>query len=265
MATDPSYQALTGASDLVRLLHHRGSVSVLRPITCLLLGCLLAAGCATASEEAELTAPDAGVAPDATKADVDNTCNSALENPAGTARGNVGSVTNKGPALSCDDVVSERIVGVALRMSNQNTVYGGRSAHGMGISCARVTILPDGSTQLGVVRTKEISGTGGSMWSPSTWTSYTECEPGWVVTGFKAHRGSSNNRFLNASIVCTRLGYDGKPTGTAQVKAVTGSLFETTNPDELRCAAGQVIAQFGTQTGAGFDGADLFCSVPSCR
>jgi hypothetical protein len=246
-------------------LLYPSTVLSLRPISAVFLGCLVAVGCASAAEEAEMLGPDAGALPDASKSDVDNTCNSALENPAGTSRGNVGSVTQKGAPLACDDVNNERIVGVALRMSNQNTVYGGRSAHGMGVSCARVTILPNGSAQVGVVRTKEVSGTGTSMWGPSTWTTYTDCDPGWVVTGFKAHRGSSNNRFLNASIVCQKLGYDGKPTGTAQVKTVVGSLTETTNPDELRCATGQVIAQFGTQTGAGFDGADLFCSNPVCR
>ncbi len=244
-------------------------VPFLRQLSMLVLaglaGLAVPAGCAMAEGEAELMAPDAGTPADATKVDVDNTCNSAVSDPAGTYRGRVGSTTQKGAALSCDDVVNERIVGVALRMSNQNTSYGGRSAHGMGITCARLTIHPDGRAELGTARTNEVSGTGLSSWSPSTWTSYTDCDPGWVVTGLKAHTGSASNRFVNASIVCTKLGYDGLPTGTSVVKSVTGSLTEAVTPDEVRCNAGQVVAQFGTQTGAGFDAADLYCTTPICR
>jgi len=46
---------------------------------------------------------------------------------------------------------------------------------------------------------------------------------------------------------------------------VAGSLTDANGLDDVKCAAGEVLAQIGTWTGAGIDALDLSCSKPSCR
>ncbi|MBA3395279.1 MAG: hypothetical protein H0T89_21705 [Deltaproteobacteria bacterium] len=223
------------------------------------------ASCAAAEEGVE-QGPDAGTRQDAAPPDGgDGSCKSAISNIAGVFRGHVGGTGGgKGPPLACEDISDERIVGVAVRMSNQTTLNGGRSAHGLEIACANVTIGADGTPVVGPIRMREVNGSGANSWSPSTSTAVTECKPGWVVSGVRAHTGTNQNRFIDVSIVCSQLGSDGAP-GTSEVRRVVGSLIDPVNPKESRCAAGQVVAQLGTWIGSGLDAVDLYCAAPSCR
>jgi hypothetical protein len=229
---------------------------------------VVVAATACASSERELEAPDAGVAGIDAAHTMDSSsglCELVVDKPGSSVdRGRVGSTGgSKGPMLECDDPFREQIIGISLQMSNQATVFGGRSAQGMAIACARVTIDPSGGVEVGDVKTKSASGTGTNGWSPSTWTPMTECKPGWVVSGLLAHLGSTNNRFLDVTMTCSRLSPSGKAIASESLK-ITGSLTDTANPDQVKCAPGEVVQQLGTFTGAGLDAVAVYCSAPAC-
>jgi len=227
---------------------------------------LLVVGCAAADGVDEATPPDAGVvgADAAAKADSPAGCGVQLAEPTGITRGHAGGTGGgKGPIIACDDTVNERMIGVAMRMSNGVTSFNGRSAHGIGVACARVTIGATGA-EVGAVKMIEVSGNGVGNWAPSTWTPVTSCKPGWVMSGIRVHTGVDLNRLLDVSIVCSKLGADAAP-GTTEMLKVTGSLTDANGLDDVKCAAGEVLAQIGSWTGAGIDALDLSCSKPSCR
>src|SRR5439155_26131906 len=165
----------------------------------------------------------------------------------------------------CTDVLGERIVGVAIQMSNQNTLFGGRSAQGLRIACATVTIAPNGTASVGPVTTQEVSGSGLGGWSPSTWTAMTPCLPGYVVTGLIAHTGTTANLFVDVSIMCSQLGANGAPATTSQTIKIVGSQTNVNGPTQAQCDGGEVLSQLGPWTGYGLDGADLSCSLSACR
>jgi hypothetical protein len=160
-------------------------------------------------------------------------------------------------------VFGERIVGVAVEMSDQATVFGGPSAQGIRIACARVAIGTDGTAVVGAVDTHDASGYGGSGWTPSAWTPVTTCQPGWVVSGVLAHQGANANRFLDVTITCSEL-LRGGGTGRTETKKVTGSLTDTANPTQVHCAANEVLTQLGPWTGAGLDAVNLYCAPAAC-
>jgi hypothetical protein len=224
-------------------------------------------GCA-GGDDVEL-APDAAVVSvdaAATTPEVPRDCEVQLKDPTGINRGRAGGTGGgKGPVLACADVTNERIVGVAIRMSNQATIFGGRSAHGMQLACARVTVSGAGNAELGPVTTVDVSGLGTYDWSPSTWTAVTQCKAGWVVSGLRVHTGTNGNLFRDVSILCSQLAADGTIGTEAETIKVVGSLTDANGPDEVRCGSGEVVAQFGTWTGAGIDAVDLSCSRPACR
>lgn len=228
---------------------------------------LVVVGCAGAERVEELTLPDAGaVQPDgAAKADSPSGCDVLLMDPTGVTRGRAGGTGGgKGPILACDDTANERIVGVAVRMSNQATTFGGRSTHGVGIACARVNIDPAGNPVVGPAKMLEVSGSGVGSWTPSTWGAVTQCKPGWIVSGLRVHTGVDANRLLDISIICSKLGADAAA-GASETIKVAGTLTDANGLDEAKCAAGEVVAQLGTWTGAGIDALDLSCSKPTCR
>ncbi len=228
---------------------------------------LLVVGCAGAERVEDIASPDAGAAqPDAAAtAEAPRGCDVLLMDPTGVTRGRAGGTGGgKGPILACDDTANERVIGVAVRMSNQATAFGGRSAHGFGIACARVNVDPAGNAEVGQSRMMEVSGSGIADWTPSTWTAVTQCKPGWIVSGLRVHTGVDVNRLLDVSIVCSKLGSNGA-TGASETIKVAGSLTDANGLDEVKCAAGEVVAQIGTWTGAGIDALDLSCSRPTCR
>ncbi len=193
-------------------------------------------------------------------------CDVGLKDPTGVNRGRAGgSGGGKGPVLACSDVQNERIIGVALRMSNQATVFGGRSTHAFQIACARMMVAPDGTAQLGNVTISEVAGEGTYDWTPSTLTAVTQCKPGWVVSGLRVHTGTDGNLFRDVSIICSQLAVDGTIGTASETIKVVGSLTDANGLDEVRCGAGEVLAQLGMWTGAGIDAVDLSCSRPTCR
>ncbi len=230
---------------------------------------LLVVGCIGGVEDLEIASqPDAGVpAGDAAVGtpEASRGCEAVLKDPTGISRGRAGGAGGgTGPVITCGDTVNERMIGVAVRMSDQATVFGARSAHGLGIACARMTVGQTGTAELGPVSMVEVSGLGTYDWAPSTWTPVTQCKPGWMLSGLLVHTGTSGNLFVDVSIICSRIGADGAP-GASETIKVAGSLTETNGPDEVKCAAGEVLAQLGTWTGAGVDAVELSCSRPTCR
>jgi hypothetical protein len=230
---------------------------------------LLVVGCTGGVEDLEIASqPDAGV-PEADAADrpseASRGCEALLKDPTGIVAGRAGGAGGgKGPVITCGDPVNERMIGVAVRMSNQATVFGAPSAHAVGIACARVTIGQTGTPDVGPVSMVEVSGLGTYDWAPSTWTPVTQCKPGSMLSGLVVHTGTGGNLFVDVSIVCSPLGADGTA-GTSETIKVMGSLTDANGPDEVKCAAGEVLAQVGAWTGAGIDALDLSCSRPTCR
>jgi len=181
----------------------------------------------------------------------------------GTDRGQVGANggTLNATALACSSP-AERIVGLALRMSNQTTDNGGRSAHAMQIACATVTVTSSEVT-VGAVVMREASGAGGFNWTPSTLTPTTMCQPGWVVSGVHAHEGSTKNLFVDVSIQCTEVTTTGA-VGASESITVTGSLTNNQNASAVDCDQGEVVTRMPNRTGAGLDAVRLSCSTPIC-
>jgi hypothetical protein len=179
-------------------------------------------------------------------------------------RGHVGGPGgSKGPILACDNPLDERIIGIALEMSNQNTANGGRSATGIRIECARISIDPSGSAVVGAISEHDVAGNGKYNWSPATWTPVTMCKPGWVVSGMLAHEGVGGNRFLDVTITCSELKFGGG-TGATETMYVTGSLTDSAMPSQAQCASGEVLDQLGSWTGAGLDAVNLLCAAATC-
>lgn len=229
---------------------------------------VLTTTCACAAGHIDEAGPDAGAPPPADAAvGVDGSADAGCRvyvPGASTDRGKAGGTGGSKNPLQCDDVFNERIVGIALQMSNGATVFGGRSAQGIMIECAPVTVDPAGTAQVGTANTKQISGTGQFGWSPSTWTQITHCPPGSVLTGVLAHRGSSDNRFLDVTMTCTQLDAGGK-LGASKALKIVGSLVDATSPSQASCGAGEVVSSLGAWTGAGLDAVSLFCGAPACR
>jgi hypothetical protein len=166
------------------------------------------------------------------------------------------------PALECPHPL-ERIVGIALLMSDQDTLYDGRSAQGIRIACAPVTVDGDAAGSVGAITEHEIQGTGGFDWFPSTWTPRVACQPGWVLSGLRAHRGGNDNRFLDVSITCKQLGPDASSIATESIH-VSGSFTDPVNPNEVQCAADEVVARLPNRTGSGLDSVNLECAPARC-
>lgn len=230
---------------------------------------LLVVGCTGGVEDLEIASqPDAG-APEGDAAvrtpEAPRGCEALLKDPTGILRGRAGGGGGgKGPVITCGDAVNERMIGVAVRMSDQATTFGAPSAHGLGIACARVTVGQTGTAEVGPMSMVEVSGLGTYGWAPSTWTPVTQCKPGWMLSGLLVHTGTSGNLFVDVSIVCSQIGADGTA-GASETIKVMGSLTEPIGPDEVTCSAGEVLAQLGAWTGAGVDAVDLSCSRPTCR
>ena len=178
-------------------------------VACALAGCSFEHGryLADAGDDAVIDAPPSDAEIDAVPETV---CRVGVTSATGTARGRVGGSGGGAnfPPLACANA-TDRIVGVALRMSDQDTLYGGRSAHGIQIACAPVTVGSAGTAVTGTVTTYEVSGSGTMGWSPSTWTPVTQCKPGWIVSGLGAHTSEDGDLFVDATITCSQVSATG--------------------------------------------------------
>ena len=188
-------------------------------------------------------------------------CDVVVELPE-TNAGQVGaSGGSPGPTLECP--AGSEIVGVAVRMSDQNTSNGGPSAVGFTLACAPVAFVPTGVT-VGPETLPEVMGTGQFGWTPATQSTITRCQPGWLVSGLSASRGASGNRFIEVNLTCTELLPTGMTTGVPRDTYVMGSLQEAGTVDTVACPAGQVVRRLGTRIGAGLDAVSLLCGAPAC-
>lgn len=196
--------------------------------------------------------------------DAEALCHVGVASTQGTDRGRVGGDggSTNFPPLACGSA-SDRLVGIALRMSDQNTLYGQRSAHGLRIACAAVTVSASGTGTTGTITTYDIVGTGGFSWAPSTWTQVTQCKPGWIVSGMTAHTTDDDDLFLDVSITCAQIG----PTGTVlatETLYVAGSLNENNGITSASCNANEIVVRMPNRSGAGIDSVNLFCTTPTC-
>jgi hypothetical protein len=165
-----------------------------------------------------------------------------------------------GPALACPP--QQEMVGVALLVSDG--IAGGpqeRSAQGISIACARVTLGSPNAT--GPATTFMVMGNGGANFSPAHSTGFTSCPPGDVITGFAVHSGQFDSAFIDATLTCTELDAALQVVADSLVY-VEGSLTEPMHPNGAACAAGAIAASFVPRTGAGLDSLEMACAVPVC-
>jgi hypothetical protein len=193
-------------------------------------------------------------------------CNVATDPQTDQSVGRVGANGGAPVAdLRCDDD-DEIIVGVAIEMSNQNTANDGRSARGLRIACAPITLVDSGAPIVGSDDLNDVRGNGTSGWSPSTRSAVTRCPTGWVVAGLEVYTGSGidENRFIDLTIVCAELGPGAVPTGQRMDLYVAGSLDEDSGNERAECATGEVLRLLEPNTGAGLDSVGLVCAQPGC-
>ena len=192
-------------------------------------------------------------------------CAVSVASTTGMNRGNVGGAGGGDYTMLACDSPAERIVGVTLRMSNNNTSNGGRSAHGISIACATTAVDANGAT-VGAIAPHEVSGTGGTQgtWLPSTWTELAQCPAGALVSGLRVHQGPNSNLFTNASITCSAIAVTGM-TGAVTEHAIPDASTEAAGEDQGACDPGEVLVRVGARHGAGIDSLDLYCSPSRCE
>lgn len=192
-------------------------------------------------------------------------CTVATASTTGTDRGRVGGNggSSQRPPIACDS--PQQLVGLGLRMSNQTTTNGGRSAHALNAGCALVTVDSNGVGTTGSITTKTLTANGGSDWTPSTATPMTTCQPGWIIAGLSAHTGSSNNLFLDVSITCAKPGPGATSIVMTETLDVEGSLTEPDGLDTGACNPNELVVRMPNRIGAGVDSVNLSCSTLICN
>ena len=248
----------------------------MRYVALLLL--LLCVGCGFGSRvtpEASGDDVDAAPGPDAsadgtTPAPIDAQllplCGVGVTTTPGANRGRVGGDGGGDnlPVMRCNQPL-DRIVGIGIRMSNQNTVFGARSARGLTIACATVTVDPNtGVGVTGTTYTVERMGNGNQGWEPSTLAAPTLCPAGMAVNGLRAHTGQNENIFSNVDFRCAKIDGTNAATTASQLVHVNGSLDEDQNEDTVNCGTNEIVYEMSNRTGTGFDSATLFCAPASC-
>jgi hypothetical protein len=166
--------------------------------------------------------------------------------------------------IGCDNP-DDLIVGAAVEMSNQATIFGGRSARGFRIACAPLATIAGGGAVVGTEYTREVRGDGNENWSPSTWSAITYCPAGWAFSGLDTHLAASGNRFIDTSLQCAELDAAGALTGQTMAIYVEGSLDETSNPDGEECGVMGVVRRLTPRTGSGLDALTLRCAQTRCQ
>jgi hypothetical protein len=178
--------------------------------------------------------------------------------------GGTGGSPDPGMTIACTNA-TDVIVGVAVYMSDQNTVYGAPSADGFAIVCASLTIAADGSTALGSSYSVSAMGQGTDNWTPATWTAPTMCGSGAVVTGLDVHTGPNNNIFDNVALRCTDIGSGGDATGSSGQIYVAGTNTDDQNNTSAECGSGRALREVLPHDGAGLDAVELHCGATACN
>ncbi len=179
----------------------------------------------------------------------------------GLSAGQVGADGgSEGPFIDCG--ATELPVGVRVRLSDQTTENGGRSAHGFTLVCATVAVSP--TVSVTSQNDVEVTGNGIADWTPSTQSAAALCPPGWIIHGLVAHRGASDNLFSNVSFTCARIAADAPVTSDRMTVDVANSGQATANRDEASCTTG-VVVRADTRRGAGIDAVSPMCSALRCQ
>ena len=228
-------------------------------------GCSFQHGIAPTRDDAVVTIDDAPPDGTADAPDAESVCHVAVASTTGTDRGRVGGDGGSAnfPPLACMNA-GDQLVGIAFKMSDQTTLYGERSAQGIRIACAPVTVRGSGMGATGTISTYEILGTGTFDWTPSTWTALTQCKPGWILSAMSAHTGEGDNQFLDVSITCAQVGPTGKLVASETID-VAGSLDDDEGADAAACNEGEIVVRMPNRSGAGLDSLNLWCSTPACQ
>jgi hypothetical protein len=124
-------------------------------------------------------------------------------------------------------------VGLRMRLSDQPTANGDRSAHAVTLVCGRVDAAGSGMATDLVEHTADGSGAPG--WTPSTPSDLATCQPGWVMIGVRAHTGVNDTLFANLAIDCGKLDATGALTGQQVTFDVAGSGTLTTGAAASAC------------------------------
>ena len=182
----------------------------------------------------------------------------------GSDEGQVGLSTGGGTKTALACLTTDRIIGVALYMSQQ-PVNGGDtdSAQGIRIACAPITIDHSGG-HTGAVYTMDVVGFGGSGFTPAALTGLAECADGEAVTGLQVYGSHYGNLFLSATIYCTGVDVTGQSTTTTAVP-IAGSGADTMNPSQVSCPKNDQIVTLVPDTGAGLDSVEVFCAPTKCN
>jgi hypothetical protein len=229
----------------------------------LLVGCSFSKGLDPAQIDAAEVLIDA--APDMMEMQQPAPCPIGVTSTTGTDRGRVGGDgggANFGP-LQCDNA-TDRIVGVAVKLSDQSTIYGSRSAQALLIACAPVSV--DKTTNVGTTGTtytKEVSGDGDEDWAPSTLSPFAMCAPGHVVDGLTVRTGTNDNVFSNVDVRCGQLNGMAETIANAIIH-VDNSGQSTANATTVNCNTNEVLVRMTNRTGSGFDSANLYCAPATC-
>jgi hypothetical protein len=179
----------------------------------------------------------------------------------GASAGQVGADGgSEGPYIDCG--ATELPIGVRVRLSDQSTENGGRSAHGFTLVCATVAVSP--TVSVTSQNDVEVTGNGIADWTPSTQSAAALCPPGWIIHGLVAHRGASDNLFSNVSFTCARIAADASVTADRMTVDVANSGQATANRDEASCTTG-VVVRADTRRGAGIDAVSPMCSALRCQ
>ncbi|MBM4394668.1 MAG: DUF4215 domain-containing protein, partial [Deltaproteobacteria bacterium] len=175
---------------------------------------------------------------------------------AGVIGGQGGS---EGPEMGCG--AREVLIGLRFDFSD-----GTRTATRTTVYCGEVVVAANGTVTTTETTNQTDGGGGCGGWDPSTPTPKVLCPSGWAVVGVHGRRADvpiANSLFHSASIVCGRLGVDGKPTGETQELPIPGMTGASEGvPQTADCPAGKIGRYFQTRRGCGQDGLWLYCSSP---
>ncbi len=152
-------------------------------------------------------------------------------------------------------------VGLRMRLSDQPTANGDRSAHAVTLVCGRVDAAGNGAATDLVEHSA--GGTGAQDWTPSTPSDLATCQNGWVMIGVRAHTGASDSLFANLSIDCRNVDAGGALTGPTVTFDLAGSGTLTAGASASACPGGAMVGVIA-RTGAGLDALTPLCAPLVC-
>lgn len=163
--------------------------------------------------------------------------------------------------LACP--ANEFPIGYGFDISDNNTEFGGRSAHKVTQQCASLQLhnaeLTAGA--LSPVVTK--AGSGVARWTPATATAVVTCPANTIMVGLKAFTGTTGLLFANISIKCRAI-TAADIFGPDQLVAIPNTSNLNQGADEGTCNNDEVLAFMEVRSGAGIDSLQLQCVQLEC-